>query len=105
MRSGTLGGSYALSIPVKPGRGEGGGVLSEHLKLWRSSWRGTFDEAGSGLFVESFHIPLLTNVDWSVNKYLKELEARLSMEAPGSFSILCTHGMHMYRERERKEGW
>ena len=67
MRSGTLGGSYALSIPVKPGRREGGegrgegrggegegrggereggegeggegegGVLSEHLKLWRSS--------------------------------------------------------------------
>ena len=75
------------------------------MKLWRSSRRGTFDEAGSGLFVKSFHIPLLTNVDWSVNKHLKELEARLSVEAPRSFSVLCTHGIHMWRDRERRDGW
>ena len=52
---------------------------------------GTFDEASSGLLVQAFHVPLLTNVNWRVNEHLKELEARLSVEAPRSLSVLCTH--------------
>lgn len=36
----------------------------------------------SGSFVESLHVPLLTNIKWSVDKHLKEREASSLMDLP-----------------------
>lgn len=73
-------------------RGSHWAQVKKVTKHWdvSSLVRLTTDDASPGLLVESLHIPLLTYLQRSVHKHLKERQAAVLVEAACLLTILWT---------------
>lgn len=56
----------------------------------------------SGSLVQPLHVPLLTDIQWSVHKHFKERQPRSLVDVPGIEAILTDHEqMHTHEKLEK----